>query len=251
MYAAPDVRVLTTCRISLGAPDEAVWTVHPLDAASAVELFADRARLARPGWAIDDRNRPAVERLCQVLDGIPLAIEMAAARLAVMHLDQIIEHLDDRFRLLAAPRRATDTRHRSLAAVMDWSYDLLDDADQVLLRRMSACAGGFDLEAATTIGGADPSTASLPDVLDRLGHLVEASLVMFDAGRDAPRYRHARNGSPASVREARRRRAGRRRTRPRDPLRSRRPPGRLELWSTDYDAARRPAIARWTTCGPR
>ena len=238
VHAAPAVRVLTTCRISLGAPDEAVWTVHPLDAASAVELFADRARLARPGWVIDDKNRPAVDRLCRRLDGIPLAIEMAAARLAVMNLDQIIEHLDDRFRLLAAPRRATDTRHQSLAAVMDWSYDLLDDADQVLLRRMSVCADGFDLDAATTIGVPDPCSASLPDVLDRLGHLVEASLVMFDAGRDTPRYgmlETVRQHVSGKLDDDERADAGLAHAIHYEAVSAR----AFELWSTDYDGARR------------
>ena len=187
--AAPHVRVLATSRVSLGVIGEAVWTVHPLEPVSDVELFVDRARVVCPGFVVDETNRAEIERLCEQLDRIPLTLEMAAARLAVMSVAQIADHLDDRFGLLTASGRVSDERQRSLAAVMDWSYELLDEPDRRLLRRLSACTGGFDLEAATRIGTPDPSDASVSGVLDRLSHLVEASLVTFGARDGRPRYR--------------------------------------------------------------
>jgi predicted ATPase/DNA-binding SARP family transcriptional activator len=200
LLTAPALRVLATSRVSLGVTGEAIWTVHPLDVPPGVELFTDRARLVRPGFVVDDANHHDVERLVACVDGIPLAIEMAAARLAVMGVDQIGEHLDERLGLLTRPGRDVDERQRSMSAVLDWSYQLLDEPDRALLRRMSMCAGGFDLTAATQIGDPDatiaptiaptsaPTTAPL-EVLDRLGHLVEASLVVFDADHGTPRYR--------------------------------------------------------------
>lgn len=189
MRAAPRVRVLATSRVGLGISGEASWMVAPLDAASGVELFVDRARLAQPRFVVDDSNRPIIEHLCNRLDGIPLAIEMAAARLAVMNITQIVEHLDDRFRLLTRTGRGIDEKQRSLATVMDWSYRLLDEPDQTLLRRLSTCAGGFTLDAAASIGVPAGDDATLTDVLDRLGRLVEASLVMFGDEHGTPRYR--------------------------------------------------------------
>ena len=187
--AAPHVRVLATSRVSLALPGEAIWSVHPLQVAPAVELFADRARFVRPGFVVDEANRHLLERLVAQLDGIPLAIEMAAARLAVLSVAQIVEHLDDRFRLLTNTGRRAVERQQSLTSVMDWNYELLDETEQVLLRRMSVCVGGFDLDAAGRIGTSEPATSSLADVLDRLGHLVEASLLLFDGDRGTPRYR--------------------------------------------------------------
>jgi predicted ATPase/DNA-binding SARP family transcriptional activator len=185
---APHARVLATSRVQLGVPGEAIFAVRPLDHRSATELFTDRAALAGPGITVDDTNRPTLHRLCERLDGIPLAIEMAAARLAVMSLDQLVEALDDRLELLTDARRAPDTRQRSLTAVMDWSYQLLDLTDRQLLRRMSVCVGGFDLDAAVHIGAPEPAP-SLTDVVDRLERLVHASLVIADTHHEPPRYR--------------------------------------------------------------
>lgn len=188
LLTGPAVRVLATSRVSLGVTGEAIWMVRPLDVPPAVELFTDRARLVRPGFVVDASNRQDVERLVDRLDGIPLAIEMAAARLAVMGVDQIGRHLGERFGLLTRPGRDVDERQQSMIAVLDWSYQLLDEPDRALLRRMSICAGGFDLDAAVLIGDHDRTTTPL-EVLDRLGHLVEASLVVFDANDGTPRYR--------------------------------------------------------------
>ncbi len=187
--SAPGVRILATSRLGLGVAGEAIWTVHPLEPASAVQLFVDRARLVRPGLVVDETNRADLERLGAHLDGIPLAIEMAAARLSVMTIAQICGHLDDRFALLTRTGRNLDDKQRSLAEVMDWSYRLLGDAAQTLLRRLAVCAGGFTLEAAMAIGVPTGDNATAAAVLDHLGQLVEASLVVFDDRDDAPRYR--------------------------------------------------------------
>jgi predicted ATPase/DNA-binding SARP family transcriptional activator len=186
---APGVRVLATSRIGLGVVGEAIWTIRPLEPASTVQMFVEQARLARPGFVVDESNRHEVERLGAFLDGIPLAIELAAARLSVMTVAQICEHLDDRFGLLARTGRNLDAKQRSLAAVMEWSYRLLDDAQQALLRRMSVCTGGFTLDAAMAIGVPDDDDSTVNDVLDGLGRLVEASLIDFDGRNEVPRYR--------------------------------------------------------------
>lgn len=180
--SAPRLRVLATSRVRLGLDHESVWALRPLDAPSALGLFLERARLARPGFLVDGSER-LVERLVARFDGIPLAIEIAAARLAMMGIVELDEHLDDR--LLTRSERDTDRRQHSVVEVVEWSYQLLGDADRVFLQRMSMCAGGFDLDAAIVIGGLDPNT----DGLDRLGRLVEASLLVFDCDEDVARYR--------------------------------------------------------------
>ncbi|MGI9645231.1 MAG: AfsR/SARP family transcriptional regulator, partial [Ilumatobacteraceae bacterium] len=187
--AAPQVRVLATSRVALGVPGEATWMVSPLEVASSADLLIDRTRLARPGFVVDEANREAVERLATNLDGIPLAIEMAAARLGVMSIGQVDDLLDDRFGLLTGKRRGVDEKQRSLAAVMDWTYDLLDEAERGLLRRLSVCVGGFDLDAAVRIGATEGDDSTVTDVVDRLGRLVDASLVEFNDSGDRPRYR--------------------------------------------------------------
>ncbi len=186
--AAPDVRVLTTSRLSLGVRDEVIWHVQPLAIATAAfELFSQRARLVRPGFQVDDSNRGVIEQICERLDGIPLAIELASARLKTMTVNQVADHLEDRFRLLTRADRNADGRQQSLLATMTWSYDLLDDADSELLRRLSVFTDGFTLEAATVIGSdGAPSTI---DVLDSLDRLVDASLITFVEVGGAARYR--------------------------------------------------------------
>ncbi len=188
LRSAPDVRVLATSRLSLGVAGETLVPVGPLGQTTTVELFVQRSRLVRRGFAIDESNRADVERLCQRLDGIPLAIELAAARLSVMSIGQLVEHIDDRFQVLARSGRGFDEKQRSLAAVMEWSYELLDEPDQILLRRMSLCTGGFTLEAAAAIG-AIGNEESVAEVLDRLTHLVETSLVVFDDTGGTARFK--------------------------------------------------------------
>ncbi|MGI9594558.1 MAG: AfsR/SARP family transcriptional regulator, partial [Acidimicrobiales bacterium] len=182
---APGVRVLATSRRRLGVVGEAVRPVLPLDGIAAADLFVERARLASPGLAVDEAGRSAVERLTQRLEGIPLAIEMAAARLSVLTVEQIIEHLDDRFQLLTRNESRADHKQRSLAAVLDWSLDLLDPVDRRLLGRLSIFRGGFDLEAATALR---PPELAPVELIDRIAHLVEVSLVGFSERDGGPRY---------------------------------------------------------------
>jgi len=188
VQSAPDVGVLATSRVSLGVAGEVVVPVGPLDETTTVELFVERSRPVRRGVAIDESSRADVERLCQRFDGIPLAVELAAARLTVMSLEQLVEHIDDRLGVLARGGRGVDEKQRSLAAVMEWSYGLLDERDQTLLRRMSLCTGGFTLEAAAAIGTPDDEVP-VTDLLDRLTHLVETSLVVFDETGGAARFK--------------------------------------------------------------
>lgn len=185
----PDVHVLATSREGLSVTGESLWRVPSLrvdDDAAAVELFAERARLVQPGFSVTDHNRAAVADICVRLDGIPLAIELATARLKMLSTEQIAEHLGDRFRLLTGGSRVAVERQRTLRAMMDWSHDLLSPTEQVLLRRLSVFSDGFDYEAAEQVcsGG----EVERFDILDVLGHLVEASMVVFES--DArPRYR--------------------------------------------------------------
>lgn len=189
LRSCPDIHVLATSREGLGVTGEALWRVPSLRVdgdAAAVELFADRARLVVPTFTVNDYNLAAVANICARLDGIPLAIELATARLKMLSVEQIAEHLGDRFRLLTGGSRVAVERQRTLRAMMDWSHDLLSPEEQVLLRRLSVFSDGFSYEAAEKVcaGG----TVQPLDVLDIIGHLVEASMVVFDSD-PRPRYR--------------------------------------------------------------
>lgn len=192
LRAAPELRVLVTSREALAIAGEHVWRVPSLaidstgNSAAALELFEARARLVRPDFTIDESNRDVVSSICLRLDGIPLAIELATARLQMLDLDQISEHLDDRFRLLTGGPRTSADRQRTLRSMMDWSYALLTEREQTLLRRLSVFSGGFDLEA--TIATATTDSIYDFEVLDLLGRLVETSMVHFEQ-RPVPRYR--------------------------------------------------------------
>jgi predicted ATPase/class 3 adenylate cyclase len=190
LRGCPELAVLATSREGLGVPGEALWRVPSLrvdEDEAALHLFAERARLVRPEFAVTDENRAVVSRLCDRLDGIPLAIELATARLKMLSVDQIAEHLDDRFRLLTGGSRTAVERQRTLRAMMDWSHDLLAEAERVLLRRLSVFSDGFTYEGAVRVGEGEGVDAF--EVLDLLGHLVEASLVVFDEEHGRPRYR--------------------------------------------------------------
>ena len=189
LAACPDVHILATSREGLALTGEVLWQVPSLridDDGAAVELFAERARLVSADIVINDSNREVIEAICERLDGIPLAIELATARLKMLTVEQIAQHLDDRFRLLTGGSRAAVERHRTLRAMMDWSYDLLSEQEQARLRRLAVFYGGFTLEAAQVVCSGE----TLPrfEVLDLLGHLVEASVVTFESG-SRPRYR--------------------------------------------------------------
>ena len=137
---------------SLAAPPvENTLAVSALSQYDAVRLFLDRARRARPSFTATEENAPAIAQICYRLDGIPLAVELAAARCRQLSAQQIARELDDRFRLLTAGDRTVLPRHRTLAASIDWSHDLLDDAESVVFRRLGVFAGPFPLEAAERV----------------------------------------------------------------------------------------------------
>jgi predicted ATPase len=174
IHALPDARVLATSREPLGIEGEQVVTLGPLGP-EAVELFADRARLAVWDFELTDATTEDVARICERLDRLPLAIELAAARIRSLSPAEIVEHLDHRFELLARPRARGEERHRTLRATVDWSYRLLEEPERRVFERLSVVASRCDAEAARAIcGGSGVESDSVLDVLDRL---VERSLV--------------------------------------------------------------------------
>ena len=192
------LRILATSREPLGITGEALWHVEPLalperdaspgeiESSPAVRLLRDRAGAVRTDLADDARTSSAMVRVCLALDGMPLAIELAAARLRTMSLDQLASRLDDRFRLLTGGSRTALPHHRTLRAVVDWSWELLTGAERMILRRLAVFSGGATLDAAEQICGGAP--AGRGDVLDLLAALTDKSLLRAD-GDSAPRYR--------------------------------------------------------------
>ena len=185
------VRILATSREGLGVPDEQVWPVRSLDAAAgidsaAVSLFVERAQGIAPGFSIVGGDEAAaVTEICQRLDGIPLAIELAASRMASMTASEVRDRLDHRFRLLVGSRRGLE-RHQTLRHAVAWSYDLLDDAEKALLQRCSVFAGGFDLQSACAVAGSDDFDEYA--VLDLLDALVRKSLLIADRSAGRTRF---------------------------------------------------------------
>ena len=190
LRSCPEVSVLATSREPLGVAGETVWRVPSLQEEEAVALFVDRASRVRPWFTLDGTNEAAVRTLCRRLDGIPLAVELAAAWLRTLTPAQIATGLDDRFALLVRGPRGAARRQQTLAASMDWSHDLLDETDRVVFRRLGAFTGGFTLDAARAVCADGPGgPVGEPDVLTALGRLVDKSLVaMEEHGREA-RYR--------------------------------------------------------------
>ena len=198
LRACPRVRVLATSREALGIGGERAWRVPSLalpnlkSAASsdedvmtdAVRFFLDRGRAIAPQFVLQPQSLATVARICHRLDGIPLAIELAAARLKVLSVEQIGARLDDRFQLLTGGSRAALPRQQTLRATIDWSYGLLSDAERTLLRQLSVFAGGFTLEAAEQVCG-DTSEIS---AIELLSHLVDKSLVSVDEEGPERRY---------------------------------------------------------------
>ncbi|WP_405873470.1 AfsR/SARP family transcriptional regulator [Streptomyces sp. NBC_00005] len=177
----PELTVLATSREPLGVPGELLRPVEPLPEPVALRLLADRGAAARPGFRVDE-DPAACAEICRRLDGLPLAIELAAARLRMLTPRQIADRLDDRFRLLTSGSRTVLPRQQTLRAVVDWSWDLLDGEERDALRRLSVFAGGCDLAAAEAVCG--------PAALDVLGSLVDKSLVVAaPSGDDGMRYR--------------------------------------------------------------
>ncbi len=201
LRGCPDLRILMTSRTPLGAPGETLWRVPSLslpdparsasleeiERSEAVRLFIVRARAAGAVLVLTRDNAAAVAHVCRRLDGMPLAIELAAARTKVLSAEQIAARLDDRFRLLTSGNATALPRHQTLRATMDWSYGLLAARERTLLPRLSVFAGGWTLEAAEAIGAGDGVEAT--DVLDSLSRLVDDSLVIVDTHGGAARYR--------------------------------------------------------------
>ena len=189
LRSCPGVRLVATSREGLGIVGEQVWplrslrvprrgTAGGLAEVGAVQLFVDRARSARPEFVLDGANGPAVAEICRRLDGMPLAIELAAARVEAMSAPEIAELLDERFRLLTGGRRTAVERHQTLRAAVDWSYSLLASEERLVFDRLGVFAGTFDAAAATAVvsgGGVEAW-----DVRDAIGALVAKSLVVRD-----------------------------------------------------------------------
>ena len=199
LQAAPGVRMLASSREPLRVPGERSYPILPLPVpghgdgvealarSTAVRLFVERAQAHKPGFAINEREAPALGELVAHLEGIPLAIELAAARVRSMSVADINARLKDRYKLLTGGSRVLQQRQQTLRALVDWSYDLLHAQEQALLERLGVFVGGFDLAAAEQVCGSDP--LSPDDVLDLLGSLVEKSLVMLEERAGSARYR--------------------------------------------------------------
>ncbi len=186
LHACPRLRVLATSREPIGVAGEVAWRVPSLDRSTAVTLFVERAQQARPGFTPDTEASKAIDQIVDRLDGIPLAIELAAARVRMMHPTRIAAALDDRFRLLTGGSRTAMPRQQTLEASVAWSYELLDDDEQVLARRLSLLHG-FTLDAAEAVGCDDD--ADRFGVLDLLTRLVDKSLVQVEPDDPESRYR--------------------------------------------------------------
>jgi predicted ATPase/class 3 adenylate cyclase/DNA-binding CsgD family transcriptional regulator len=185
---SPTLTMLTTSREPLGVSGEATWQVPSLSLADdALALFADRARLAQADFTITDNNAADVAEICRRLDGMPLAIELAAARVRSLSLTEIVDSLHDRFRLLTGGSRTAVRRQQTLRASVDWSHALLTETERILFRRVAVFLGGFDLDAAQKVAGDD--TLERYQVLDQLTLLVDKSLVVAENNAGRTRYR--------------------------------------------------------------
>jgi predicted ATPase/DNA-binding CsgD family transcriptional regulator/tetratricopeptide (TPR) repeat protein len=187
LRAAPGVTLLATSRQPLDAQGEHAYPLPPLPAeADAVDLFTQRAAAVVPGFAVTAQNRAAVVRLCRLLDGIPLAIELAAVRLRALPLGELTRQLESGIKTLTVSRRGTTPRHQTLSAAVEWSYRLCTPAEQELWQRLSVFAGTFDVDGAEQVCPGGPLTRD--QVLPALVGLVDKSVVLRE-GSDAPRYR--------------------------------------------------------------
>jgi predicted ATPase/class 3 adenylate cyclase len=199
LRVAPRLKILATSREALGITGETAYRVpslplpdthqlHDLDTLAqndCVRLFVDRASAAYPSFRLKEKNALAIADICRRLDGIPLAIELASARTKVFTPDEIAARLDDRFRLLTGGSRTALERHQTLFALIEWSHNLLSEAERVLLRRLSVFAGGWSFQAAQAVCGKEISG----EVLDLLSHLVDKSLVAVEEETEEGHYR--------------------------------------------------------------
>jgi non-specific serine/threonine protein kinase len=201
LRGCPNLRVLATSLQPLRVPGEVVWRIAPLSlpgrrhdpnrraagGSEAVRLFEDRARLVRPGFEVEPANADAVAHVCRRLEGIPLAIELAAALMEAMSVQDVLSRLDARFRLLSAEGRSAGGRHRTLHAALDWGHQLLDEQERRVFRRLAVFGGGFELAACESICAGDGVEAE--EVGSLVFRLVERSLLQADLQRSPARYR--------------------------------------------------------------
>jgi predicted ATPase/DNA-binding SARP family transcriptional activator len=191
LAACPKLKILATSIEALGLFNEITWQVPSLPLPetqeslslkeirkfASIRLFDERASIAKTGFTLDEKTASSVAQICHRLDGIPLAIELAAARIKMLSVEEIAARLDDRFSLLTSGSRTAIPRHQTLRATLDWSYDLLTEPERILLRRLAVFAGGFTLEAAEAVCSQGMKRS---DILDLLGRLVDKSLVIVD-----------------------------------------------------------------------
>ncbi|MFC5215148.1 ATP-binding protein [Streptomyces coerulescens] len=212
LHGTTGVRILATSRHRLGLTEEHLLDVRPLpvpdpdgalgalEGSPALALFTDRAAAVVPGFRLTAANRAAVARLCRRLDGLPLAIELAAVRMRVLDIDQLLDRLDDRYRLLTGGSPASLPRHQTLRAAVDWSHELCTGREQLVWARLSVLAGSFDLETAEAVcapgtatgapgGEGERATLHPHDVLDAVTGLVDKSVLSRESGPDGVRYR--------------------------------------------------------------
>ncbi|GCD92534.1 BTAD domain-containing putative transcriptional regulator [Embleya hyalina] len=190
LHRVPGLRVLATGQEPLGLTGETLFLVEPLRPEDAVDLFAARAAAAAPGFSLDAATpelRASVAEICRRLDGIPLALELAAARVRVLGVAELAARLGDRFRVLTSGRRGAPARQRTLRAMIDWSWELLDTPERIVLRRLAIHTDGCTLDAAEAVCAGDGVTRG--EVLDLVGRLVDRSLVVVVPGPAGPRYR--------------------------------------------------------------
>jgi predicted ATPase/class 3 adenylate cyclase len=187
LRGCPKVKVLASSRQALGIEGEVTYRMPSLAVPAAIALFAERARGADTRFALTDENARILADVCRRLDGIPLAIELAAARVKMLSPTQLRERLDERFRVLTGGNRSALPRHQTMRALIDWSHDLLDEHERVLFRRVGIFVNGFALEGAVAVGSGHDLDEL--DVFDVLASLVDKSLAQADAQGEAVRYR--------------------------------------------------------------
>ena len=186
--ACPALTLLTTSREPIGVAGEVSWRVPSLSLADeAIELFSDRARRTKPEFRVTSDNAEIVTEICRRLDGLPLAIELAAARVRALSPAEIVDSLHDAFRLLTGGARTAVRRQQTLRASVDWSHSMLSEPEQVLFRRLAVFLGGFDLDAAQAVAGG--GEVERYQILDQLTLLVDKSLVVADDSPHGTRYR--------------------------------------------------------------
>ena len=197
LQSCPQISILATSREPLNIPGEVTWQVPPMSCDEAQQLFIERAQAVRPDFALGEGDGARLDEICTKLDGLPLAIELAASRLRVLSLEQIADRIDDRFHLLTGGSRVALPKHQTLQAMIDWSYDLLSEPERLLFRRLSVFTNGWSLEEAEAVcadeavagDAAYGLTLQHADILDVMTQLVRKSMVELDEQEPLSRYR--------------------------------------------------------------